>query len=134
MNRAQSISQARGRRPKTHSLDILNIFVESLQDVSSDTHKRVAEQLEALPRQIIRHVRAFTENMQYLMKPEVLADKNETVPDGLKRLLDDVAGTEKISNRIKREILRDPDSRRVSSYFSFRALLTFISSADIAFH
>ena len=117
IKRAQSISRVHGGSPKSVAYEVLNIFVESLQDASSETHKRVAGQVEALPHQVIGHVRTFTENMQYLMKPEVLVDKNESVPAGLKRLLDGVAGTEKISNRIKREILRDQDARRVSGYF-----------------
>jgi hypothetical protein len=51
------------------------------------------------------------------MAPEVLGERHKVVPSGLKRLLDDVAGTEKLGERIKQEILRDEDARRVSNCF-----------------
>lgn len=102
---------------------ILQIFfylfyiIESLPEALSDTQKQVTVQLEALPHQVIRQVRTFNENVKYLLEAEVLGEEKETLPDGLKRLLDDVAGAETIGDRIKQEILRDHNTKRVSTCF-----------------
>ncbi|KAF8237414.1 voltage-gated potassium channel [Tricholoma matsutake] len=85
---------------------------ESLPEALSDTQKQVTVQLEALPHQVIRQVRTFNENVKYLLEAEVLGEEKETLPDGLKRLLDDVAGAETIGDRIKQEILRDHNTKR----------------------
>jgi len=81
----------------------------------SETQKRAEGQLEALPHAVIRHVQTFNENIQYLLQPEALSDRAEAMPGGLKKLLGDVAGVEKLSDGIKREVMRDQDTRRVSS-------------------
>ena len=47
------------------------------------------------------------------MKQNVLGGMDQTVPGGLKKLLDDIAGTEKICERLKSEVLQDQDARRV---------------------
>jgi hypothetical protein len=100
---------------KFYTCNIFNRYVESLFEALSDTQKHIEGKLEALPHQVLHHVRTFNENVQYLLHAEV--DKFNNMPDGLKKLLNDVAGKERISNGIKQEVIRDQDARRVSQCF-----------------
>lgn len=84
--------------------------------VIDEHNKRLQEQLEALPRKILGHARTFRDHMEYFVGRGSLgvsgADVN-SVPDTIKKLLDDITGAEKIGDRIKQEILQDSDSRQV---------------------
>jgi hypothetical protein len=73
----------------------------------------VEGQLEALPHEVIRRAMAFNESLQYLLEPETVTVSKESLPSSLKRLMDDVAGVERLGDRIKQEILKDEDARQV---------------------
>ncbi|KAG5651636.1 hypothetical protein H0H81_007979 [Sphagnurus paluster] len=73
--------------------------------------KHADTQLEALPQKFLKHARTFGEEAHYLIQPEALDINKEAVPRGLKQLMDDVAGVERLGERIKDEILRDSDAR-----------------------
>ncbi|KAG6873892.1 hypothetical protein C0995_009671 [Termitomyces sp. Mi166 len=78
----------------------------------SDLQKRVTGHLEALPSEVLKHTRTFGEEAQYLIEANAgLTQDNEGVPEGLRKLMDDVAGVERLGERIKEEILKDADAR-----------------------
>ncbi|KAG6857041.1 hypothetical protein H0H87_010395 [Tephrocybe sp. NHM501043] len=86
-----------------------------LNEALSDSQKKVAGHLEALPAQVLQHARTFGEEVQYLIEQDVaITQGQDGVPEGLKKLMDDVAGMEKLGEKIKEEILGDPDARHVS--------------------
>ncbi|KNZ81641.1 Outward-rectifier potassium channel TOK1 [Termitomyces sp. J132] len=90
----------------------------------SDLQKRVSSHLEALPTEVLKHARTFGEEAQYLIDPNVrLTQDREGVPEGLRKLMDDVAGVERLGERIKEEILRDDDARHALLAISIENVL-----------
>jgi hypothetical protein len=85
----------------------------SIDDALSNSQKRVEGQLEALPHRVLDHAKTFHENVRYLIEPEATDINRESVPDSLQGLLKDVAGVERLGERIKQEILGDTDARHV---------------------
>ncbi|RDB30378.1 Outward-rectifier potassium channel TOK1 [Hypsizygus marmoreus] len=105
----------------------------SFDDALSDSRERVRGQLEALPGKVLHHARTFDENVRYLITPETVDPSEEAVPDGLKQLLDDVAGVEKLGKRIKGEVLQDRDARHALLAISIEnALRQIIDIAEEA--
>jgi potassium channel subfamily K, other eukaryote len=100
-----------------------------LQRSTSQARRNAETLLEALPREILGHARSFHEHVRYVMsQPSGPGDRNrrgrsgsvaDDIPDGLKRLLDDIANTEKMSDNMKREILEDEEARNVSIRLSW---------------
>ncbi|KAF5383291.1 hypothetical protein D9615_005020 [Tricholomella constricta] len=105
----------------------------SIDDALSDSRKRVDSQLEALPAKVLQHARTFGEEAHYLIEPEALDINKEAVPDGLRQLMDDVAGVERLGERIKDEILRDTDARHallaISIENAFRKMMEIAEEA-----
>lgn len=84
-----------------------------------ESQKRVKEQLEALPHHILGHARTFHEHMEFFVGRgglQVGGTDVHSVPEGLKKLLDDITGAEKIGDWIKQEILQDRGCRPVSPH------------------
>ncbi|KAG6880008.1 hypothetical protein C0992_008215 [Termitomyces sp. T32_za158] len=78
----------------------------------SDLQERVTGHLEALPVEVLRHARTFGEEAQYLIESNAGGGQDtESLPEGLKKLIEDVAGVERLGERIQEEILRDTDAR-----------------------
>ncbi|KAG6868644.1 hypothetical protein C0993_012688 [Termitomyces sp. T159_Od127] len=102
-----------------------------LDAVLSDLQERVTGHLEALPAEVLKHARTFGEEAQYLIEPDARgAQDRESVPEGLRKLMDDVAGVEKLGERIQEEILRDADARHALLAISIENVLQKIE--DIA--
>ncbi|EEB95832.1 hypothetical protein MPER_05141, partial [Moniliophthora perniciosa FA553] len=71
------------------------------------------QRLEQLPRQIIQHCKAFHDHMHFVSSPPRINGKEpEKMPRGIKKLLEDIAGAEKLESRIQNEILQDRDTRQ----------------------
>ncbi|KAG6853255.1 hypothetical protein C0991_005713, partial [Blastosporella zonata] len=84
----------------------------SLDSALSDSHKKVAGHLESLPAKVLEHARTFGQEAQYLIEQDApTAQVHDGVPEGLKKLMDDVAGMERLGEQIKEEILGDADAR-----------------------
>ncbi|KAI3612980.1 tandem pore domain k+ channel [Moniliophthora roreri] len=74
---------------------------------------RAKQRLEQLPRQIIQHCKAFHDHMHFVSSPRRIDGKEpEKMPPGIKKLLEDIAGAEKLGSRIQNEILQDRDARQ----------------------
>jgi len=68
-----------------------------------------------MPQELRRQARSFNESVQYLMnEPGAVGLMEADMPDGLKQMMNDVTGVEKLGERIKKEILKDPGARNVS--------------------
>jgi hypothetical protein len=95
----------------------------------SESEVRARQQLEALPTEILQHVQSFREHVDYFVRAGDVAgrgksgwsggrdghvDGTASVPEGMKQLLDDITGPERIPGRIKDDIMQDADARRVS--------------------
>lgn len=102
--------------PRTHSSSSLHQAVQNAEDVAR-------KELEQLPTEIIRQVRAFHDQMQFFVNSggsvaeEAAASQAESrtrVPKQMRQLLDEISELEDIGERAKREILEDDDSRNVS--------------------
>ncbi|KAG6909925.1 hypothetical protein DXG01_014445 [Tephrocybe rancida] len=91
----------------------------------SDSRKRVTGHLEALPAQVLQHARTFGEEAQFLIEPGAvsMAQSQDGVPEGLKKLMDDVTGIERLGERIKEEILGDADARHALLAISIENVL-----------
>ncbi|OCH88377.1 voltage-gated potassium channel [Obba rivulosa] len=80
-------------------------------------------ELEELPGDIIKQTRAFYDSIQFFLgsgseedveDPVLTAQEGPiNVPEELRRLLDEIATSEGIGERLKREILQDEDARKV---------------------
>ncbi len=78
----------------------------------SKHQEQTKAQLEALPAKILHHAQVFQEHVQYFAGNGNTSNEI-TVPDGVKRLMDDIVGAEKLGEKIKAEILQDDDARQV---------------------
>lgn len=101
--------------PKNHSNS-------SLLDVAESAQELAQHELEKLPTEIIRQVRAFHDHMRFFansggtVAEEAVngeAQKRSGIPKQLRQLLDEISELEDIGERAKREILEDDDSRNV---------------------
>ena len=94
----------------------------------SDAQARATGHLEALPHKILRHAQVFHDHVRYFFSrsPHATGSVNDgSVPEELKKLMDDIIGAEKLSGRMKEEILQDDDARHVS-WFSLHLVLVDI--------
>lgn len=109
-------AQNRPQAPRTHSASTIHAAIETAR-VSAE------RELEGLPNQIIHHSRTFFEQMRYLVEKsgqkmdmmENTGEIRQQTPMELKELLDEIAQYDEISERAKREILEDTDSRNVGA-------------------
>ncbi|KAI0790498.1 hypothetical protein C8Q75DRAFT_806406 [Abortiporus biennis] len=95
--------------------------------------------LESLPAEIIKQARTFQEHLRFYVNQgnighEVLiarGDKKNRVPKELKNLLRDIAKLEGISDRARKEILQDEESRKTLFMLSIeRTVRQMINSAE----
>uniref|UniRef100_A0A0W0EZV0 Potassium channel domain-containing protein n=1 Tax=Moniliophthora roreri TaxID=221103 RepID=A0A0W0EZV0_MONRR len=92
---------------------------------------RAKQRLEQLPRQIIQHCKAFHDHMHFVSSPRRIDGKEpEKMPPGIKKLLEDIAGAEKLGSRIQNEILQDRDARQ--TLFTLSELRKMIEAAEEA--
>ncbi|KAG6820922.1 hypothetical protein H0H93_009696 [Arthromyces matolae] len=83
-----------------------------LHKALTETEKRVTGRLESLPTEVLEHARTFGEEAKYLIEPNLeLVRDRDGLPEGLGKMMDDLAGVERLGERIKEEILRDSDAR-----------------------
>ena len=104
--------------PRTHSNS-------SLIQAAEEADETARKELEKLPTEIIRRVRAFHDYMQFFVNSnstiaeEAVAQEAQhqsRIPKQLRKLLDEIAELDDIDERSKREILEDDDCRNVSSW------------------
>ncbi|KAL0957982.1 hypothetical protein HGRIS_000159 [Hohenbuehelia grisea] len=79
---------------------------------AQEAETRTQAQLEALPHRILEHARSFHEHVQYFVGGHHHAQGGSAVPAGVRKLMDDIAGAEKLGERIKEEVLQDEDARQ----------------------
>ncbi|KAI9069608.1 hypothetical protein FKP32DRAFT_1692107 [Trametes sanguinea] len=113
-----------------------------LEERLKETEELAQRALEALPGEIVRGARTFQEYMQYFVSSgsDVVYDENEEdaegvtkVPPDMKKLLDELAEMEHISERVKSEILQDEDARKTLFMLSLeRSLKKMVASAERA--
>lgn len=104
--------------PRTHSDTSLLQATERAEEVAR-------KELEKLPTEIIRRVRAFHDHMQFFANSGNAIAEEEVrpqsrIPKRLRTLLDEIAELEEIGERAKREIMEDDDSRNVSEVCSLK--------------
>ncbi|EIN08970.1 voltage-gated potassium channel [Punctularia strigosozonata HHB-11173 SS5] len=104
-----------------------------LERSTSQSRRNADALLEALPREILGYARTFHEHVRIVMSqpsgPSGRSTRVSTagdVPDGLRRLLDDIADKEKISDDMKREILSDEEARNTLCMLSLESELAAI--------
>ncbi|EKM56497.1 uncharacterized protein PHACADRAFT_194104 [Phanerochaete carnosa HHB-10118-sp] len=112
----------------------------SLLEAVRQAEETARQELEKLPAEIIRRVRAFHDQMQFFVNSSgTVAEETVTqetqnqsrIPKQLRRLLDEIAELEEIGERAKREILEDDDSRNTLLMLSIeRTLRRLINSAE----
>ena len=101
---------------------------------AQDAYMRAQDQLEALPKKVLRHVRTFQRHMQYYNvkagswgaytlpdspQPGDFPGMQESVANELKKLLDEIIEPKRFEEELKEEILKDEDKRQVSCNLSF---------------
>ena len=84
----------------------------TIDEALEDSRRRAEGHLATLPQELRHQAWSFNESVQYLMNDPGAVGSD--MPDGLKQMMNDVAGVEKLGERIKREILKDPGARNVS--------------------
>lgn len=91
----------------------LVLTASKLEEVQAQTQRH----LEALPHEIIHRARTFHDYMQYFAGGrgrDLPGEGPQTnVPDELRKLLDEIARSEGIGERVKRDILHDNDAKNV---------------------
>lgn len=95
-----------------------------------DGQKRVQERLEELPRKILGHARIFHDDVQYFLAGGSQDAGDAELPVGLKKLLKDVFGSQRLAERIRGEILKDPDTKHVS-HITIQVPFNSFQDADI---
>jgi len=98
------------------------------------SQKRAEEHIATLPDELRRHAQSFGESVQYLIsEPKTAGLLDEEMPDGLKQLMNDIAGVEKLGERIKGEILKDTNARNSLLAISIeQALRKMVNAAEEA--
>ncbi|GJE86492.1 voltage-gated potassium channel protein [Phanerochaete sordida] len=122
------------RAPRAHQ------STASLLEAAKRADDAARQELEKLPTEIIRRVRAFHDQMQFFVNSgttvaeEAVAQEAQSqsrIPKQLRKLLDEIAELEDIGERAKREILEDDDSRNTLLMLSIeRTLRRLINSAE----
>ncbi|KAF7348617.1 Tandem pore domain k+ channel [Mycena venus] len=108
---------------------------QSTDDILKEVHTRTQTQLEALPHKILADAKTFHEHLSYFVAAgnKMNVDSGDDLPLGLQQLMSEITGAEKISERIKREILQDEDARHTLFTLSIeQALRKMINSAEAA--
>jgi len=123
--------------PMDDKLDSSSRMRDSKLDCSSqvallDSQKRVQDHLEELPYQILRHARTFQDHVHYFVGgPQ--GTKDEDLPAGLKKLMNDILGSQRLAEKIRSEILEDPDARNTLFTLSIeKALRKMVEVAEQA--
>ncbi|KAG5645495.1 hypothetical protein DXG03_005904 [Asterophora parasitica] len=120
-------------QPFSPAVPTIHESPSAIDEALTHSQKRLDTQLESLPVKVLEHARNFGEEAQYLIEPEALDINKEAVPDGLRQLMDDVAGVERLGERIKGEILRDQDARNallaISIENAFRKIMEIAEEA-----
>ncbi|KAF7313871.1 Tandem pore domain k+ channel [Mycena chlorophos] len=104
----------------------------SKEDALREINDRTQTQLEALPHKILTDAKSFHEHMSYFVGQQAGVHAGEEMPPGLQSLLKEITGTEKLGERIKREILQDEDARHTLFTLSIEGKITMITSAESA--
>jgi len=126
----QRIRDAAGRKRPTTSARALQlastrpdptvtkrVTPAAVDEVLEESRRLAEEHLATMPHKLLRHAQSFNETVQYLMSEPEAADVLGTdMPDELKQMMDDVAGVEKLGERIKKDILNDAGARNVSIF------------------
>ncbi|KAF8067790.1 hypothetical protein FPV67DRAFT_1493564 [Lyophyllum atratum] len=98
-----------------------------------ESQKRVDGHLKSFPERVLREARTADENVKYLAAPQAMDPHQESIPESLKQLMDEVAGVEKFAERVKDEILKDPNARHELLTISVeKALRTIMQIAEEA--
>jgi predicted metal-dependent hydrolase len=94
---------------------------EDIATALAESKQQAQQSLEDLPHQIRKHIRTFHQHFQFFAGPNAKANVENLseVPENLHKLMDDISGTERLAERIKKEILQDENARHVSSFFFF---------------
>lgn len=85
------------------------------RDASPDrryTHEHAKRDLEGLPAELLTHAKNFHEHIYYFLSS---VNGNEPPPHTLRKLLDEIAESEQMDARLKREMMRDDNARKVIS-------------------
>ncbi|KAG7097850.1 hypothetical protein E1B28_005165 [Marasmius oreades] len=95
------------------------------------SHRKAIEHLEELPQKVIQSCRAFREHIHFFSKGE---HRSENIPDGLKVLLEEIAGSNiKYKTAMHNEVLKDKDARHTLFALSIeRELTKMIDAAEEA--
>ena len=117
---------AEQKRPQTSAtLQLANVqsnatvttVPATMDEALEDSRRRTEDHLVTMPHKLLRHARSFNETVQYLMsRPQGVNLLKTDIPDELNQMMDDVAGVEKLGERFKRDILKDPEARNVSIF------------------
>ncbi|KAL4264001.1 two pore domain potassium channel family protein [Pleurotus pulmonarius] len=98
--------------PDSRGIPAMEKRDEALEPHKLSKHQEQTKaQLEALPAKILHHAQVFQEHVQYFAGNGNTSNEI-AVPDGVKRLMDDIVGAEKLGKKIKAEILQDDDARQ----------------------
>lgn len=82
------------------------------RDVSPDrtyTREQAKRDLEALPAELLNHAKAFHEHIHYFLNNSNSSDP----PQSLNKLLNEIAESEHMDDKLKREVLGDDGARKV---------------------
>lgn len=71
--------------------------------------------LDPMPLDVIKHAKAFHENVRYFMDQTGY----ENPPKGLNDLLSEIAVAEKLDDRMRQEMLNDEEARKTLFYVSY---------------
>lgn len=111
---AESTIPRKRQRPQPPSCLPPGTTSEHTAKALSESEGKAREKLERLPHQMLRNARAFQQHVHFFVGPDAKATGNlGDVPEGLKRLMDEISGEEKLAERIKQEILQDESARQV---------------------
>ncbi|EPQ53675.1 voltage-gated potassium channel [Gloeophyllum trabeum ATCC 11539] len=128
-------------RPVTPSGQPMRPRSETLEE----SRARAQRQLEELPHKILQDTRTFHENIQYFLNTtarDMIAGDSAAggagagsaelqPPEGLKKLLDDIAAAEGIGDGVKSQILQDEDARNTLFMLSVeKSLRKMIGAAE----
>ncbi|KAJ8489369.1 hypothetical protein ONZ45_g13608 [Pleurotus djamor] len=114
----EGIQECLGRSDQKHANeDELNnsIRAEAMREKRGNKDQDVQARLEALPKLILEHTKVFQEHVRYFTgngRGKGNGGEGDRVPEGVRALVDNIAGTEKLGERMKSEMLQDDDSRQ----------------------
>lgn len=76
-------------------------------------HSDVFKELSSIPQDLVRHAHVFHEHVLFLHSHSV-----HTPSSSLKKLLNEIAESEKLDEQLRTEVLNDVESRKVGSTIS----------------